>query len=395
MQSRRVSPRAVLVLGVAVVTLPMAARAKTVTVNPGQSIQAAIDAAKPKDTINVMPGDYTETTPGPAAITINKPLKLIAKSKPGQKVRLLPNTGIPGQIHGILVQPANPGDPDIDDLTIQGVTVEGFQNMGIWLKHVKNYTIEGNEAINNLENGIFPTLSANGLVKKNLAYGSQDSALWVEGSENVRVVENELSKSPTGLEITISKDITVENNNIHDNTIGVGLYHPATAGLPQDEWPSFEFGSWHIINNHVHHNNVPNTASEGSETAQLPYGGGILLLGARNVDVQKNLIERNDFFGIAMIDYCLAVLGTPFDCSANPPPAPTSAENDQVIKNTLVDNHAFPPPGPFQSFAADILEVQLDPNAYATNCFSKNTITNAASLSPPLTIPDPLAPVCK
>ena len=141
----------------------------------------------------------------------------------------------PGQMHGILVEPANEGDPDINGLEINGFTIEGFPNMGIWLRHVNNFNIQNNESINNLENGICPTLSANGQVKKNVAYGSQDTALWVEASQNVRVINNELRNSPTGLEITISKEITVETNNIHDNTIGVGLYHPATAGLPQTQ----------------------------------------------------------------------------------------------------------------------------------------------------------------
>jgi parallel beta-helix repeat protein len=389
-KSARVSICAILLLGLAVVSAPTPATAKSFTVKPGESIQAAVDAASPGDTIKVMPGDYTETNPGPAAVRITKPLKLLAKSKlPNVKVRLLPG---PGQMHGILVEPANEGDPDINGLTIQGFTIEGFPNMGIWLRHVNKFKIQGNESINNLENGIFPTLSANGLVKKNVAYGSQDSALWVEGSQNVRVLNNELSTSPTGLEITISKDITVQKNDIHDNTIGVGLYHPATAGLPENEWPSFEFGSWHILGNHVHHNNTPNTAPEGSETSQLPYGGGILLLGVQNVDVQKNQIERNDFFGIALVDYCLVTLGTPFNCTDNPPPtvSPTAPDQDHVIKNKLVDNHAFPPAGPYQSLAADILELAGGPN----NCFSKNTITNAFSLSPPLTNPDPLTPVC-
>ena len=293
-------------------------------------------------------------------------------------------------MHGILVEPANEGDPDISGLTIQGFTIEGFPNMGIWLRHVNKFKIQGNESINNLENGIFPTLSANGLVQKNVSYGSQDSALWVEGSQNVRVINNELHNSPTGLEITISNEITVQKNNIHDNTIGVGLYHPATAGLPQNEWPSFEFGNWHILKNSVHDNNTPNTAPEGSETSQLPYGGGILLLGVQNVDVQKNLVEKNDFFGIAMVDYCLVVLGTPFDCSTKPPPAgfPTAPDYDQVIKNKLVDNHASPA-GPYASLAADILELGGGSN----NCFSKNTINNTPPLLP-LTNPDPLTPVC-
>ncbi len=390
MRRARVGLSAVLILGLAVATTPSAVTAKSFTVKPGQSIQAAINAAAAGDTIKVMPGDYTETNSGPAAIRITKPLKLIAKSKlPTTKVRILPG---PGQMHGILVEPANDGDPDISGLTIQGFTVEGFSNMGIWLRHVNKFKIQGNESIDNLENGIFPTLSANGLVKKNVAYGSQDSAMWVEGSQNVRVLDNELYNSPTGMEITISNGITVQKNNIHDNTIGVGLYHPATAGLPQNEWPSFEFGSWHILSNNVHDNNTPTTGAAGSEVSQLPYGGGLLVLGVQNVDVQKNLIEKNDFFGIAMVDYCLVVLGTPFDCSMNPPPAgfSTAPDHDQIIKNTLVDNHGAPA-GPYASLAADIQAGLGDgPN----NCFSKNTINNTPPLLP-VTNPDPLAPVCK
>jgi len=392
-KSARLSIRAVLVLGLAVVSAPTAATAKSFTVKPGESIQAAVDKASPGDTIKVMPGDYTETNgtetkEGLVAIRITKSLKLLAKSKlPGVKVRILPS---PGQKHGILVEPANEGDPDISGFTIQGFTVEGFSNNGIWLRHVNKFKIQGNESINNLENGIFPTLSANGMVKKNVAYGSTDSAMWVEASENVRVLDNELSKSPTGLEITVSKDLTIEKNNVHDNTIGVGLYPPATAGLPQAEWPTGDFGPWHVIGNHVHHNNMPTTAPEETESSQLPYGGGILLLGVQNVDVQKNLIEKNDFFGIAMVDYCAVVLGTPFDCSVKPPPAgfSTAPDHDQIIKNTLVDNHAHPT-GPYASLAADITELAAGSN----NCFSKNTINNTPPLLP-LTNPDPLAPVC-
>ncbi len=352
------------------------------TVRPGESIQAAVDAAMPGDTVRVMPGDYTEPHGERAAVRITKPLQLIAMSSAGQKVRILPG---PGQTSGILVEPENFGDPDVDGVEIRGFTVEGFEDNGIWLRFVKNFTIEDNESIDNLENGIWPTLSADGLVKNNLSYGSLDSALWIEASENVRVVGNELHSSPTGLEITVSYEVTAEQNDIHDNTVGVGLYHPSSAGLPPLQ-PLERNGFWHIIDNDIYNNNAENTAPEGSIVAELPPGIGILMTGVDNIDIENNRIENNDFLGIAMVDYCVVVDGTRADCDDNPPEVTdVRPENNRVVGNTLVDNHGDPPPGPFQEAAADILEL-----GGANNCFSDNVINNATL--PVLTIPGELPP---
>ena len=67
-------------------------------------------------------------------------------------------------------------------------------------------------------------------MKKNVAYGAQDSALWVEASENIRVMQNELMTVRRASEVTISKGMKATKNDIHDNTVGVGLYHPNGAG---------------------------------------------------------------------------------------------------------------------------------------------------------------------
>lgn len=365
-------------VGVALVAMAVMAGGPTdaqaaIIVHPGESIQAAVDAAAPGDVVKVMPGDYTETHGGTAAVRITKPLKLIGKSNlPDVKVRILAG---PGQQHGILVEPENDGDPDIRGILIKGLTIEGFPNNGIWLRHVTKFKIKNNESINNLEHGIFPTLSANGLVKKNVSYGSLDASLWVEGSENVRVIANELHTSPTGLEITVSKKILVKKNDVHDNVVGMGLYHPAAATLS----PLGGDGDWDIIGNRVHDNNLPNPLPPGSLVGELPPGGGVLVLGVDRVTLLKNDIQNNDFFGVAVIDWCLAVAGTPFDCSTNPPQVEPAPNDNVVIRNVVTGNGTNPPPGPFAPLAADILLL-----GGSGNCFSDNTFgTSFPGVLPP------------
>jgi parallel beta-helix repeat protein len=209
---------------------------------------------------------------------------------------------------GIVVLGPN-DNSKIDGVEIKGFAVNGFAGSGIATAYVTNFNIENNVTSNMKDMGIWPTLSANGQVKKNIAYGTIDSALWVEASENVRVINNELYDSPTGLEVTISKDITMENNNIHDNTVGIGLYHPAGAGLDPAIWPTYEYGNWSVANNDVHHNNNENPAN-GGLTGELPPGIGVLISGASNIEVKQNRIEMNNIFGVAMIDWCVG-LGDP------------------------------------------------------------------------------------
>jgi len=351
-----------------------------IVVRPGGSIQAAVDAASPGETIVVQPGTYYGQSGATEGVRIKKSgIRLIANSDPkkGKKVILVPG---PGNRDGILAEPdawASALD-DIQGFTVQGFTVQGFPNNGIKLEHVNGFKILSNESIDNLENGIQPELSANGLVNRNVSYGSLDSALWVEGGTNVRVIGNVTHSSVTGLEVTISKDVVIQNNESYNNTVGMGLYHPSAASEP----PLPVMENWRVKNNYIHDNNLPNPLPPNTSMAStLPPGGGILLMGVSKNEIEHNRIENNGFFGLAVIDFCLAVEGgydfaAPPWCVANTSGADPVPRDNVIERNTFVHNGTSPPAHPLAPFAADI--VYLVPDPAAGNCFDRNTYTTSS-----------------
>ena len=206
------SRRLCLLLGISLVATATAAitadpaAAAVHRVYPGESIQEAVDAASPGDTILVEPGTYQEDPANEYGLHITTDnLRLIGKVNGGKgeagKVRLLHNGD---QQTGVYAAPPGCGFRDSDcggelkGFYIRGFTVEGFPQNGIQTRWVDGFRFVRNESVNNLNNGIYPTLSANGLVRNNVSYGSLDTSMWVAGSENVRVMGNELYGSPIG-----------------------------------------------------------------------------------------------------------------------------------------------------------------------------------------------------
>jgi parallel beta-helix repeat protein len=369
-------------------TLPPTAR--RITVYPGQSIQDAVNAVAPGGTVYIMPGTYQETHGNQNAVTVSKSgIRLIARSKPKQNLKvILKASG--AQRNGLVVEGTS--GTHIKGFQVKGLTIQGFPNNGILTRYLDDFKIERNESIDNLENGIWPTLSANGLVKRNVAYGSQDSALWVEASENVRVLKNDLSLSPTGLEITVSNNILVKGNEVHNNTAGIGLYHAKGAGLPPLSPPE-KNGDWDIVDNYVHDNNLPNTAPPGSLSAELPPGIGMALIGVDRVTVRNNRIENNDMFGIAVAQWCLVAGG----CDDNTAPAPgfpdTWPDGNTFVDNALTGNGTHGT-GTFGPLAADITYVVLATGH--DNCFADNTYSTFNVLgAPPTGAPPNLVSTCK
>jgi hypothetical protein len=242
---------------------------------------------------------------------------------------------------------------------IRGFSVEDFPKNGIQTRFVDGFTIHGNESVRNLHNGIYPTISANGLVQENVSYGSLDTAMWVAASENVRVIENEMHGSVIGLEITVSNNVEVKENRIYDNTVGVGLFHPNAAG----NLPLPEMKNWVLEQNHIYANN--RRTRRRRSFRPLPPGVGVLLLGVSGNVIAKNTVENNAFVGIGVLGWCTAF---PEGC---PPSADPAANNNLVSQNTVIGNGQSPPGGPLDFLAADITFFDLFEGS-SGNCFEKN-----------------------
>ena len=118
-------------------------------------------------------------------------------------------------------------DGELKGFYIRGFSVEEFPVNGIQTRWVDGFQFVRNASVNNLNNGIYPTLSANGLVQNNESYGSLDTAMWIAGSENVRVIGNELWGSVIGFEITVPADldVAVRTDNGH-----IDVADPAVGG---------------------------------------------------------------------------------------------------------------------------------------------------------------------
>jgi nitrous oxidase accessory protein NosD len=388
---------------VAVFATATAAQAAVHRVYPGESIQAAIDIAAPGDTILVEPGIYHEDANSRFGLRITTDnLRLIGKVKKGQgdagKVILTPETppvtGGGVQQTGVYAAPEGctpeneVGDEFCEENRLQGFyirgfTVHGYEWNGIQTRFVNDFQIVRNETYDLERNGIYPTISADGLVQNNVSYGTMDTAMWVAASENVRVIGNDLSQAPIGLEVNVSVDIEVMQNDVYNNTVGIALFHPNSAGNK----PRADMGNWVVEHNNVYDNNLQNPAPPTSFQGALPPGIGILVMGVYDNVVANNTVENNDFVGIGVLGWCTATSTIPrFNCVEKPPLIDgifydPSVKNILISQNNVRGNGTNPPPvgPPLEDLAADLTYASAGAIAGESstgNCFKKNKPKN-------------------
>jgi parallel beta-helix repeat protein len=177
-------------------------------VGPGESIQAALDAAQPGSQILLQPGLYEQ------AVTINKPgIKLVGDQSDPEAEVILQNPG--GVENGITVTDEG------DGVEITGLTVRNFEENGVLLVGVDGFLLSHITADNDGEYGLFPVRSANGVITNCGANGHEDTGIYVGLSENITVQASTASDNVNGIEIENSSHIQVTGNETFGNTAGI------------------------------------------------------------------------------------------------------------------------------------------------------------------------------
>jgi nitrous oxidase accessory protein NosD len=259
----------------------------TVIVRSGDSIQAAVDAAKPGTTILVF-GHHAENV----AITTN-----------GIKLR---------GIHAVLTPPATPthnacfdptmptdvngicvlGDVNmstgvvnrpVSNVTIIGFKISGFSDSGIVALGAHNAKFTNDVALNNGSYGITAFSSTDTQMSFNRASGSGEAGFYIGDSPmaDAHVFGNKSTNSLFGLLVRNAEHASVTGNRFHNNCVGMVVLADAPGPA----------GNVNIVGNRITNNTK---ACAAGEDVPFPLSGvGIGLVGAHDVLIRSNWITGN------------------------------------------------------------------------------------------------------
>lgn len=290
---------------------------QTITVQPGESIQAAVDRARPGDTVEIPYGVYHER------VVIDKS-DMTLRGVPNEAGEFPILDGENRLPEGVIASGNNftVGNLHTRNFTDNGVLVEGATGVhfhDIIAENVGTY-------------GVYPVRSTDVLIERVTVSGVNDAGIYAGQSENVTVRDSTAFGNVIGIELENTLGGEVYNNHLHDNSNGILI-----VLLPQ---LTSKISSGAIIrDNLVENNNLANFAPEGAVARIVPPGTGILLIGTDNNEVFNNTITGNKTAGIAV--FSLTGTGAFNENELDVGPL---AEGNYIHDNTFSNNGYDPDP---------------------------------------------------
>ncbi|MER7483582.1 right-handed parallel beta-helix repeat-containing protein [Streptomyces sp. NPDC126510] len=270
-------------------------------VRPGESIQKAVDAARPGDTVLLARGTHygsvDVTTPGitlhgmgrgtvlrPAAGTNTA---TTAPSTASPRAKAADSCAAAG--NGICVTGTK--DRGVDDVTIASLTVTGFDKTGVYAHEADGLTVRDVTAVRNGVWGIATEYSLRGVFRGNTARDNGDAGLLLANTvkeeqgavdtEGTVVEHNRLEGNRIGVTVRRLRNLTVEGNHLTGNCAAVFV-------VGDENKPKAGFVT--VRNNRIERNNkfCPKTAR-----LDALQGSGIVVTGADDNLITHNVIKDN------------------------------------------------------------------------------------------------------
>lgn len=263
-------------------------------VKPGESIQKAVDAAEPGDTVLLALGVYHESvtlsTPGLTLRGMGRRTVLepaAGAAKPTGATKAAGACAADG--NGICV--VGTKDHRVEDVTVTALTVSGFTKNGVYATATDHLTVRNVTAVKNGVWGIAQEGSVRGVFRGNTAQDNGDAGLFLANSvkeeqgatdtDGTVVERNRLEGNRIGVTVRRLRNLTVAHNHMTGNCAAVfvvGDENKPKAGLVT-----------------VRENRIVRNNKSCPKTARLDalQGSGIVLTGAEDSLITRNVIEDN------------------------------------------------------------------------------------------------------
>ncbi|MFH8619350.1 nitrous oxide reductase family maturation protein NosD [Streptomyces sp. NPDC017979] len=257
------------------------------TVQPGESVQAAVDAAKPGDVVVLSPGTHREsvqiTTPG---LTLRGAGPGTVLAPPADAERRAAHACAKAG-NGICVTGTK--DAKVSGVTIRSLTVSGFAKGGLWASRTDGLTVRQVTAEKNGTWGIGQEQSTRGEFRDNVARGNKDAGIMltnIVGQEAAAhdslrsvVADNELTDNRLGIMLKRIRNVSAQANEISANCAGIFV-------VSDESRPGS--GDIAIRSNTIRENN-----KYCAKTPRLPaiQGSGIVLTGSDATEIRGNVVQ--------------------------------------------------------------------------------------------------------
>ncbi|WP_030862905.1 right-handed parallel beta-helix repeat-containing protein [Streptomyces sp. NRRL S-37] len=256
-------------------------------VQPGQSVQKAVDAAKPGDTVLLAPGTYRQS------VDIRKPDITLRGHGAGRTV-LAPaakagKNACAKAGNGICVTGTDKSP--VENVTVRSLTLRGYAKNGLWATGTDGLEVKYVLAEKNGQWGIAEERSVHSTLSHNLVRKNGDAGLFVantvdteEGArdaERTVISYNRVADNRVGVTVRRLRNLTVHHNEATGNCAAVFV-------VGDESKP--RAGDLRVTYNYVHANN-----KYCPKTPRLPFlqGSGIVLTGAEETLVAYNRVEDN------------------------------------------------------------------------------------------------------